>query len=134
MAITEEQFQSAVKVIRSLPKSGPFQPTDDLRLQFYGLYKQATEGPNTSKKPAFYDLVGKAKWEAWSKVSELPKEEAMDRYVQIFIQVLRTMALTEADKEFFEILMPFRQYLPESSQQIMAKVWVEVTMRVINFI
>ena len=119
---TEEQFQSAVKVIRSLPKNGPFKPTDDLRLQFYGLYKQATEGPNKTSKPAFYDLVGKAKWEAWNKVAELSAKEAMDRYVQIFIQVLRTMVLSEADKEFFDILMPFKEYLPDSSQQIMANV------------
>ena len=31
-------------------------------IQFYGLYKQATEGPNTTPKPGFWDPVSRAKW------------------------------------------------------------------------
>ena len=42
--------------------SGPFQPSREMMLLFYGYYKQATEGPCTSPKPGFWDLVKKAKW------------------------------------------------------------------------
>jgi len=33
-----------------------------MMLTFYGLYKQATEGPCQSPKPSFWDLIKKAKW------------------------------------------------------------------------
>jgi len=33
-----------------------------LSLQFYALYKQAERGPCNIAKPAFWDVVGKAKW------------------------------------------------------------------------
>ena len=37
-----------------------FQPSDDMRLKFYALYKQAVLGPNTSQQPSFlYDPVGR---------------------------------------------------------------------------
>lgn len=31
-------------------------------LKFYGYYKQAKEGPCKEAKPAFWDVVKKAKW------------------------------------------------------------------------
>lgn len=42
--------------------SGSFQPSHAMMLKFYGLYKQATNGQCNISKPAFYDVVGKAKW------------------------------------------------------------------------
>lgn len=56
-----ERFNAAVNVIQNLPKNGPFQPSTAMMLKFYGLYKQATEGPAPQKKPAFWDIVGKLK-------------------------------------------------------------------------
>jgi peroxisomal 3,2-trans-enoyl-CoA isomerase len=41
------------------------------KLKLYALYKQATVGKNTSKKPGLMDLVGKAKWEAWNELGEM---------------------------------------------------------------
>lgn len=61
--------------------SGPFQPSDDLKLKFYAYYKQATEGPNETPKPSFYDIVGKYKWSAWKDLGEMSKEAAMEGYV-----------------------------------------------------
>lgn len=62
-------------------KLGPFQPSDDLKLKFYAYYKQATEGPNETSKPSFYDIVGKYKWSAWKDLGEMSKEDAMTGYV-----------------------------------------------------
>ncbi|CAG2118492.1 unnamed protein product, partial [Medioppia subpectinata] len=87
----EENFAAAVKVIRCLPKSGHYKPSDELRLQFYAYFKQATEGPNQTKKPAFYDLVGKYKWEAWTKLGDMSTTEAMEGYVRVFIDSLNNM-------------------------------------------
>lgn len=85
----EEQFTAAVNVIQNLPKNGSFQPSDQLKLKFYALFKQAKEGPNTTPKPSFYEIVARYKWEAWTKLGEISKEEAMKGYVSELKQVSR---------------------------------------------
>jgi acyl-CoA-binding protein len=115
MMSTEEQFKAAVNVIRSLPKSGPFQPSDELKLKFYAYFKQATEGPNETKKPAFYDIVNKYKWEAWKKLANMSKEKAMESYVEQLKKVVETMSFTEAVTDFYQVLGPFYEFLPPES-------------------
>lgn len=56
-------------------------------LKFYAYFKQATEGPNKSSKPAFWDLVRKAKWDAWNKLGDMDAEVAMQLYVDEFKKV-----------------------------------------------
>lgn len=68
--------------------AGKFQASDELKLKFYAYYKQATEGPNTQPKPAFYDVVGRYKWDAWKKLGEMPREEAMINYVEELKKVI----------------------------------------------
>ncbi|XP_066250203.1 acyl-CoA-binding domain-containing protein 6-like [Euwallacea similis] len=51
-------------------------------LQLYGFYKQALEGPCNAPKPSWYDLKGKAKWEAWKSLGELERNEAKNRYIE----------------------------------------------------
>ncbi|MDE2048575.1 MAG: acyl-CoA-binding protein, partial [Betaproteobacteria bacterium] len=43
-------------------------PGNAAKLKLYALYKQATAGDNTDKKPGFGDMVGRAKWDAWAGV------------------------------------------------------------------
>ncbi|MGB3620253.1 MAG: acyl-CoA-binding protein, partial [Ketobacter sp.] len=42
MSELKQQFEDAVKFVQS--GDGDFKPENDLKLQFYALYKQATEG------------------------------------------------------------------------------------------
>ncbi|KAF0288726.1 Acyl-CoA-binding domain-containing protein 5A [Amphibalanus amphitrite] len=77
----QQQFDAAVQLIRGLPKDGPFQPSNDMKLRLYGFFKQATEGPCTQPAPSFWDVVGKAKWAAWKNLGDLPSEQAMTSYV-----------------------------------------------------
>lgn len=51
-------------------------------LEFYGLFKQATVGQCNTPKPGMFNLQAKAKWGAWNRLGELPREEAMNLYVQ----------------------------------------------------
>ena len=44
----------------------PARPDNPTLLKIYGLYKQATQGDNTEKKPSFSDIVARAKWDAWN--------------------------------------------------------------------
>lgn len=61
--------------------SGSFQPSYDLQLKFYAYFKQATEGANHYPKPSFWEVVKKAKWDAWTRLGNMTKEEAMTHYV-----------------------------------------------------
>ncbi|MCL4154103.1 UNVERIFIED_CONTAM: hypothetical protein GTU68_048740 [Idotea baltica] len=52
-----------------------------MMLKFYGLYKQATEGPCHEPKPSFYEVVKGYKWRAWNTLGNMSKSEAMGSYV-----------------------------------------------------
>lgn len=62
--------------------AGSYQPSSELMLRFYGYYKQATEGVARGQRPPFWDVVRRAKWDAWAKLGNMSKEEAMIRYVE----------------------------------------------------
>ncbi|XP_073822690.1 uncharacterized protein [Musca autumnalis] len=100
MASVQEKFTAAVNVIKNLPKNGPYQPSTVMMLKFYGLFKQATEGPCTSKRPAFWDVVGKAKYDAWNSNRHLTKEQAMQKYVEGLQEIIETMSFTENVQNF----------------------------------
>ena len=55
----EKKFTAAVGVIQNLPKDGSFQTSNEMKLQFYAYYKQATAGPCSGVRPGFWDLVGR---------------------------------------------------------------------------
>ncbi|XP_050697302.1 acyl-CoA-binding domain-containing protein 5-like isoform X2 [Eriocheir sinensis] len=108
---TEEKFQAAVNIIRSLPKDGPYQPSHDMMLKFYGLYKQAVEGPCTEPKPAFYEVVKGYKWQAWRALGSMTKAEAKNCYVEELKKIIETMAYTENVANFIDALGPFYEYV-----------------------
>jgi len=70
------QFQQAVARARTLPE----QPNEVL-LELYGLYKQATMGDVTGEEPGPFDFVGRAKYDAWAARRGLTREEAMAAYI-----------------------------------------------------
>uniref|UniRef100_A0A673SVJ6 Delta(3)-Delta(2)-enoyl-CoA isomerase n=1 Tax=Suricata suricatta TaxID=37032 RepID=A0A673SVJ6_SURSU len=43
----------------------------------------ATEGPCNTPKPGVFDLINKAKWDAWNALGSLPKETARQNYVDL---------------------------------------------------
>lgn len=81
MSDLKEQFDSAVQYVQTA--EGDFKPSNDLKLQFYGLYKQATEGDVKGKKPGMLDQVGRAKYSAWEKLKGTSSEDAMQQYVDL---------------------------------------------------
>ncbi|XP_046570063.1 acyl-CoA-binding domain-containing protein 5-like [Haliotis rubra] len=114
-ATPKAKFDAAVKVIRSLPKNGSFQPSNEMMLRFYGFYKQATEGPCTDVKPSFWDLVKKAKWEAWNKLGDMPREEAMLNYVDALKVIIETMPQTQMVADFMDTLGTFYELVDDKS-------------------
>lgn len=98
----KERFEAAVNVIRSMPKNGTFQPSHEMMLRFYSFYKQATLGPCKQRKPAFWDVINKAKWEAWNRLGDMPSEEAMLLYIADLGKIIETMAYTDNVASFIQ--------------------------------
>ena len=104
---SEERFKCAVEVIQSLPKKGSFQPSHEMMLRFYSLYKQANLGPCTDAKPSFWDPVGRAKHDAWSSLGNMSKEDAMCNYVEELKKIVEVMPQTEVVGNFTRTLGRF---------------------------
>ncbi|QSP95376.1 acyl-CoA-binding protein [Marinobacter salinisoli] len=79
MSDLKTQFDEAVNYIQNA--EGDFQPSNEMKLEFYALYKQATEGDVSGKRPGMMDFVGRAKYDAWEKLKGLSKEDAMQQYI-----------------------------------------------------
>uniref|UniRef100_A0A4W6C0S5 Acyl-CoA binding domain containing 5b n=1 Tax=Lates calcarifer TaxID=8187 RepID=A0A4W6C0S5_LATCA len=104
----EAKFAAAVKVMRSLPEEGPFQPSDDMMLMFYSYYKQATSGPCNIPRPSgFWDTHGKAKWDAWSSLGNMTKEEAMKNYIEDIQLILETIPISDEVSDLVQKLGNF---------------------------
>ena len=73
-------FEAAVAASHDLTQ----RPDNQTLLKLYALYKQGSEGDNTRVKPGFSDLVGRAKWDAWTALKGTSAEEAMQRYLDLF--------------------------------------------------
>lgn len=58
----EDLFESAAHFLAAAVTAKDPAFDDKLKLQFYGLYKQATSGKCIGGRPGFWDLAGRAKW------------------------------------------------------------------------
>ncbi len=79
MADLNATFEAAVANSKNLSE----RPDNATLLKIYALYKQATAGDNTEKKPSFSDMVGHAKWDAWEKLKGTAADEAKQQYVDL---------------------------------------------------
>ncbi|KAK1884824.1 Acyl-CoA-binding domain containing protein 5A [Dissostichus eleginoides] len=111
--LTLVRFEAALKVIKSLPPNGPFQPSNDMMLKFYSYYKQATVGACNIPRPGFWDAVGKAKWDAWSSLEDMSKEKAMAGYVDEMKLILEGMPMTDEVEELLRVLGPFYELIDD---------------------
>jgi diazepam-binding inhibitor (GABA receptor modulating acyl-CoA-binding protein) len=75
----KKQFEAAVANSKNLSE----RPDNATLLKIYALYKQASVGDNTEKKPGFTDLVGRAKWDAWNGLKGTDSKGAMQQYVDL---------------------------------------------------
>ena len=75
-----EAFEQAVAASKTLSSK----PSNDILLQLYSLYKQATEGDAEGDGPSNpFDFVAKAKHNAWAGLAGTSKEEAMNKYITL---------------------------------------------------
>jgi diazepam-binding inhibitor (GABA receptor modulator, acyl-CoA-binding protein) len=77
MSLTDD-FDAAVKRVNGLPAA----PPNDVLLNLYGLYKQATAGDVSGSRPGMMDFKGRAKYDAWASRKGMSRDDAMRVYVQ----------------------------------------------------
>lgn len=72
-------FEQAAKEAQLLPR----RPDNETLLRLYALYKQGSEGDISGEKPGFFDFVGTAKYEAWSRLKGTPRDLAQQQYIDL---------------------------------------------------
>lgn len=104
----QQRFEAAVAFIRELPKDGPaiYQPSNEDKLKYYALYKQATEGANRSTQPGWFDMVGRYKWDAWRKLGEMDRTRAMEEYVQGLLRASEGLPPSAEKTRLVSLLTP----------------------------
>jgi diazepam-binding inhibitor (GABA receptor modulator, acyl-CoA-binding protein) len=75
----QEKFDAAQAKVKTLTS----RPSNDVLLKLYGLYKQGSEGDNTTKKPGMFDIKEQFKWTAWSELKGTDKEAAKQKYIDL---------------------------------------------------
>ncbi len=76
----QQQFDDAVGNSKTLSEK----PSNEVLLQLYSLYKQATTGDVNSEPPSNpFDFVNKAKYDAWAALKGKTKETAMQDYIDL---------------------------------------------------
>lgn len=76
----QKQFEEATTNSKNLSEK----PSNEVLLQLYSLYKQATTGDVNSEPPSNpFDFVNKAKYDAWVSLKGKTKEAAMQEYVDL---------------------------------------------------
>ena len=79
MASARLTFEQAARDVQLLPQ----RPDNETLLRLYALYKQGSEGDISGQKPGFFDFVGTAKHEAWSRLKGTPPELAQQQYIDL---------------------------------------------------
>ena len=72
-------FENAVKNSQTLKTK----PSNEILLQLYSLYKQASEGDVSGERPGGFDFKGAAKFDAWTAQKGKSKDIAAQEYIKL---------------------------------------------------
>ncbi len=75
----QSQFEAAAQAATNLPN----RPDNETMLKLYALFKQAKTGDASGSRPGMFDIVGRAKYDAWAGLKGMPPESAMQAYVDL---------------------------------------------------
>lgn len=75
----EQDFETAADDVQNLSS----RPDNKTLLELYALYKQATEGDVSGKRPSRLKMRARAKYDAWDEKSGMDSDEAMQAYVDL---------------------------------------------------
>jgi carboxylesterase len=75
----ENAFEAATAASKLLQKA----PDNATLLDLYALFKQAGSGDASGERPGMMDVVGRAKFDAWTRRKGMARDEAMRGYVEV---------------------------------------------------
>lgn len=78
MSDLAQQFADAQARIKPVTGLG-----NDVLLELYALYKQATAGDVSGSRPGMMDMKGRAKFDSWAKRKGMTKDAAMQAYIAL---------------------------------------------------
>ena len=113
----DAKFIAAVDVIKNLPSHGTFEVSNEMKLQFYAYYKQVTVGPCTNSRPGFWDVVNRAKHDAWAGLGLMTRDTAMTKYIDNLKSIVETMNFSPDVENFMETLGPFYEEVEEDTEE-----------------
>ena len=76
---TQEEFDAAIAAVNGLANS----PGQGDQLKLYGLFKQASKGDASGKRPGMMDIRGRAKFDAWAGHKGKTQEAARAAYIEL---------------------------------------------------
>ncbi len=79
MADLQALFAQAVADSKTLDEK----PDNTTLLKLYGLYKQASSGDATGERPGAFDMINRAKWDAWEGLKGQSTADAMQNYIDL---------------------------------------------------
>lgn len=91
MSDLDAEFQQASEDVKRLAKD----PGNDAKLKLYALYKQATAGDVSGKRPSRLDPVGRAKYDSWTSEKGASSEDAKRDYVDYVRRTIAEIGETE---------------------------------------
>lgn len=78
MSDLTQRFEDAAVRAKGLSR-----PSNEALLDLYALYKQATVGDVSGEQPGMFDMVGRAKFDAWTKRKGMSPDEAKEAYIEL---------------------------------------------------
>ncbi|KAG2226183.1 hypothetical protein INT45_003328 [Circinella minor] len=81
-----QRYNKALQIVQYLPASSSFQPTRQEKLELYAYYKQVSHGDINTPRPGLFDMVGRAKWDAWKKLEGIDRLEARYQYTETLLR------------------------------------------------
>jgi len=75
---TQEDFDAAAARVQKLPKT----PSNEDLLVLYGLFKQASSGDASGKRPGMLNVRARAKFDAWAGRKGMSPEDARAAYIK----------------------------------------------------
>ena len=76
---SEQEFKDAAERVKGLTS----RPSNDQLLSLYSLFKQATAGDVSGKRPGAFSLKDRAKFDAWAKLKGKSADAARGEYVAL---------------------------------------------------
>lgn len=83
----EKRFGAAVAFLGSKTCADRVNLIDnEVKMEFYGLHRVAIEGPCFESQPMALKLSARANWNAWKRVENIGREDAMEQYIALLSQ------------------------------------------------